>query len=150
VHDFAAAEATLREALAIAPKDQAAHFNLGKLLADDGRTAAAVAELTAAAEAAAIGDVADTAAALDALLTAPDPRGEDLAEMRLRAWNAIVSRSPSDGRFAHDAGRWYADVAHDPKEARTFPRGGRRGRTRQRDVPRRRRARAKSDPARAR
>lgn len=118
--DVAAAEATLREALAIAPKDQAAHFNLGKLLADSGRTSAAVTELTAAAECAAIGNVGDTAEALDALLTAPDPRGEISAEQRLRAWNAIVARSPSDGRFAHDAGRWYADVAHDPKEAKTF------------------------------
>jgi HEAT repeat protein/Tfp pilus assembly protein PilF len=148
-HDVAAAEATLREALAIAPKDRAAHFNLGKLLAETGRTAAAVAELTEAAEAAAMGDVAETANALDALLTAPDPRAEIPVDLRLRAWNAIVSRSPADGRFAHDAGRWYADVAHDPKEARTFLEAAAAAEP-DNDTYRADAAHAKSDPARPR
>lgn len=118
--DLDGAEKVLREALTISPKDQAAHFNLGELLEQRGDPAAAAAEYVEAAASATIGDAGETADALDRLLL-DDGLGDALsAEQRLAAWTTIVAKSPSVGRFAHDAARWYADVAHDPQTARRF------------------------------
>jgi Tfp pilus assembly protein PilF len=118
--DVARAEAVLREALAIAPKDQAVHFNLGQLHESQGRTPDAVREYVASVDAGAIGDVAAAADALDRLLTAPASEDAVPADLRARAWDAVVARSLSTGRYAHDAGTWYAGTAHDPIAARRY------------------------------
>jgi Tfp pilus assembly protein PilF len=118
--DLEGAESMVRAALAVAPKDQAAHFNLGQLLEQRGDSAAAVAEYVQAAASAPIGDAAETADALDRLLRDEALAASVSAELRLAGWTAIVAKSPSVGLYAHDAARWYADVAHDPQTARRF------------------------------
>jgi HEAT repeat protein/tetratricopeptide (TPR) repeat protein len=117
--DLPRAEAVLREALAVAPRDQAARFNLGEVIEAQGRVVDALREYADSAESAAIGDAGDAADAVDRLLR-EGAVDKFPAELRLRAWNAVVAKSPTNGRYAHDAGRWYADVARDPATARQF------------------------------
>jgi len=117
--DLARAQAVLREALTYAPRDQAAHFNLGSLLESEGHVVDALREYAESAEGAALGDVGDAAEAIDRLLSAGAIDAVP-ADLRLRAWNAVVAKSPANGKFAHDAGRWYADVGRDPATARRF------------------------------
>jgi HEAT repeat protein/Tfp pilus assembly protein PilF len=115
--DVVRAEALLREAAVIAPRDAAVRFNLGQLLESRGAIVDAVREYAESAECAATGDVTGVADALDRILTSD---AEIPADLRARAWDAIVAKSPSVGRYAHDAARWYADVAHDPRAARRY------------------------------
>jgi Tfp pilus assembly protein PilF len=142
--DLARAESVLREALAVAPRDQAARFNLGGVLEAQGRLVDALREYADSAESAAIGDAGDAADAVDRLLRAGAVDSFP-AELRLRAWTAVVAKTPSNGQYAHDAGRWYADVARDPATARNFLEAAAAAEP-ENETYREEMARAKSDP----
>lgn len=118
--DLAGAESTLREAISFSPHDQAAHFNLAQLLDSQGRTLDAVREYADSVDGGTIGNVGAAADALDRLLVVEGTQAVVPADLRVRAWDAVVAKCPSSGKYAHDAGRWYADVAHDPITARRF------------------------------
>jgi tetratricopeptide (TPR) repeat protein len=114
------AERVVRDAVKAGPRSRAAHGELARLLESSGRLADAVREDLEALALSDKGAVTETSDALDRILR--DARASDAvpADLRLRAWDAVIARNPASGRYAHDAGVWFLEVGHDAATAARY------------------------------
>lgn len=105
--------AVLREAAAIAPDASAVHQRLGEILEERGELDEAFREHLRAVETGRPGEVTAPSKALDRMLHVDaSPKGVPLT-LRIRAYEALCTKNPSDGSYGNNAGFWFRDVGKD-------------------------------------
>jgi tetratricopeptide (TPR) repeat protein len=102
----------LDEALTISRRSEHAQAGLAALLESEGKTAEALRRWLDALVVADAMTLADASQGTDRVLRSAPPAAIP-ADLRKRAWELLIDRHPASGRFAHDAGVWYLDVAHE-------------------------------------
>jgi len=118
--DLGRAERLLVEALMVSARSMSAHLELAGLYEAGGRIADAVLQDLDALAVADKAGIAEAAEDLARVLRGAAETDAIPPGLRTRAWDAIVARGPSSGRYAHDAGIWYLDVGHEPSTAARY------------------------------